>query len=129
MKDESAERRRQFETCYEFCKNREEDTIVFGGDLNARDSEVPPELHAKDCWILAGKPSTEQYTWDLTVNTNSFLNGAKPRCRFDRLYSLGVARIRQFQLVGREPVPGLPGTRFASDHFGVLVSIELVGNM
>jgi hypothetical protein len=107
------------------------DMIVFGCDLNARDAEVPSELHASDCWILAGKPSEHQYTWDLSLNTNSFLNGAKPRCRFDRLYALmgesSTNCIVSFNLVGREPVTGLPGTRFASDHFGIFADFELVG--
>jgi len=131
MKDEYTERRRQFEICQNFIKSYPVvDYTIFGGDLNARNAEVPPSLHPHDCWILAGKPTDHEYTWDLALNNNSsFPNGAKPRCRFDRIYLVpgeNVSKfcsIENFQLVGTSPVIGLG--RFASDHFGILISVAL----
>lgn len=99
--------------------------IIFGGDLNIRDNEVPKDWKEKDCWILAGKDKAHEYTWDLQLNDNARMpNGGKPRCRFDRMYlfSKNSNSVKSFQLVGKERVEGLD--RFPSDHFGVLVSFS-----
>jgi endonuclease/exonuclease/phosphatase family metal-dependent hydrolase len=134
----AVERKNQFETCWKFIQgksssptNNNHSFTVFGGDLNARDSDVPKILSNLDCWVLAGKPTEHQYTWDLVRNKNSvFPDGAQPRCRFDRMYVVpgtqkSVPPIKDFQLVGTEPVPN---RRHASDHFGVLVEISLKSN-
>lgn len=129
LRDYGSERKNQFEICTKFIQNLTNvDFSVFGGDLNARDSDVPKAVTAHDCWVLAGRPPTHQYTWDLTLNKNvSFPNGAQPRCRFDRMYLIPGKdpkdhTVTQFRLIGTEPIPNL---RHPSDHFGVLVGIKV----
>ena len=101
-------------------------TVIVGGDLNIRDNEVPNEWKVRDSWILGGRDKENEFTWDLQLNDNARMpNGGKPRCRFDRLYLFSSKNKTQvpkaFSLVGKERVPGLG--RFASDHFGILLSL------
>jgi len=101
----------------------EEANIIFGGDLNIRENEVPKDWKDKDSWVLAGKDKYHEYTWDLHRNDNARMpNGAKPRCRFDRMYMFpkNGENIKSFELVGTERVVGLG--RFPSDHFGLLAT-------
>ncbi len=103
--------------------------IVFGGDLNIRDSEVPSDWMSRDCWIQTGRNKEHEFTWDLMRNDNAQMpNGGKPRCRFDRMYSFSSPQesnisVESFSLVGTERVEGLD--RFPSDHFGLVVSFHI----
>ena len=126
LRESSSERIRQFGICTDAADSAISsgavDVCVFGGDLNIRDNEVPTAFRSRDCWTLAGKPKNHEFTWDLTLNDNARMpNGAKPKCRFDRIYVIGSKlSVEEFKLVGTERVQGLD--RFASDHFGILAS-------
>lgn len=128
LRESSNERRDQLSMIDAFIRKRSEKVIFFGGDLNIRDNEVPGRW--KDCWIIAGKDKAEEFTWDLSRNSNAKMpNGSQPRCRFDRMYIFDESNVVPFvevkkvQLVGTTPVDGLEG-RFASDHFGVLTTVQ-----
>ena len=127
-RDYACERKNQYELCVKFIQNQQIDFCVFGGDLNARESDVPKSISCFDCWTLAGRPSDHQYTWDLARNKNVRLpNGAQARYRFDRIYFIpsrdtGKLELSKFELVGTKPIPNLG---HASDHFGILAEISL----
>jgi endonuclease/exonuclease/phosphatase family metal-dependent hydrolase len=131
LRESSTERQTQLRTCLEFAKNvtKEEhlSCFVIGGDLNIRDTEVPPEIKDKDAWILAGRKRECEYTWDLSRNDNAKMpNGSTPKCRFDRFYVLetfsgSATKVTDFSLIGTARIQGLG--RFASDHFGILINI------
>jgi len=129
LREGSAERMNQFNICEQFIAQQKHivDFCVFGGDLNARDNEIPKNLEDCDAWSLAGRPGDHQFTWDMVCNQNlsAMSNGGKPRCRFDRVYIVPQRQVKVFQLVGTDPVPGLAAGRFASDHFGLFVSVSL----
>jgi tyrosyl-DNA phosphodiesterase 2 len=107
-------------------RNERNTRVIVGGDLNIRENEVPNEWKNNDCWKLAGRDPDNEYTWDLKLNDNARMpNGAKPRCRFDRVYIFSndeAKAVKSFSLVGKERVDGLG--RFPSDHFGILVSFD-----
>ena len=98
-----------------------------GGDFNIRDREVPSQHKSHDCWILAGKPKDQQFTWALSRNENVRLpNGAKAKYRFDRMYIIGAAPCVDpagFELVGTKRLK--KQDRFASEHFGVFTSFKV----
>ena len=128
MREYASERKNQYEICAKYIEKQQVDFSFFGGDLNAREVDVPPSISSYDCWVTAGRPSDHQYTWDLTRNMNaSFPNGSQPRCRFDRMYLIPgrdtqKRELMKFELVGTTTIPNLGD---ASDHFGVLVEISL----
>lgn len=122
QREYSAERKSQLSICSNLVSD--EDVFVLGGDLNLRDNEVPAQLANQDCWILAGRDKQHEFTWDTSRNDNVVMPGrAKPKCRFDRLYLKGNARVADFSLTGTERIPGL--RRFASDHFGVFAKLMI----
>ncbi|XP_065326939.1 tyrosyl-DNA phosphodiesterase 2-like [Pelmatolapia mariae] len=100
-------------------------TVVFGGDTNLRDAEVPKVgLPATVCdvWERLGKQEHCRYTWDTTVNTNQNIS-TTARFRFDRIYlrpaiKCGVPRLApdHMALVGLEK---LDCGRYTSDHWGI----------
>ena len=98
-----------------------------GGDFNIRDREVPSQHNSYDCWILAGKPMNQQFTWALSRNENVRLpNGAKAKYRFDRIYIIGAAPSVDpagFELVETKRLK--EQDRFASEHFGVFTSFKV----
>ena len=102
---------------------------IFGGDLNARDNEVKIALKDKkkihDAWEFSGN-NQNKFTWDLLLNDNVTIPGAKfkPRCRFDRLYFVensAKVDVKRFDLVGTER---LDHGRFPSDHFGIFLELN-----
>eukprot|EP00096_Caligus_rogercresseyi_P015372 TRINITY_DN7818_c0_g1_i1.p1 TRINITY_DN7818_c0_g1~~TRINITY_DN7818_c0_g1_i1.p1 ORF type:complete len:354 (-),score=61.99 TRINITY_DN7818_c0_g1_i1:95-1156(-) len=104
-------------------------TIIFGGDLNVRDSEVgdvPSSLH--DLWIANGSRKECKYTWDMMRNTNLQFEGRfKPRLRFDRLY-IKYNENKEvvsdfFGLLGIEKITGTQS--FPSDHWGILTRFQI----
>jgi tyrosyl-DNA phosphodiesterase 2 len=127
-REHASERKNQYELCVKFIENQQVDFTVFGGDLNAREIDVPKSISSFDCWTLAGRPSDHQYTWDLVRNKNAFFpDGSQPRCRFDRMYLIpgretGKRVLSKFELVGTKPIPNLG---HASDHFGIFIEISL----
>ncbi|CEM15524.1 unnamed protein product [Vitrella brassicaformis CCMP3155] len=115
-------------------------TVIVGGDLNLRDPEVKAAgvpSHIRDVWELLGKPDSCRYTWDMAANDNLVMQGGgKPRCRFDRLFigqrpqgsaSPPSGRYRwvpqSIEMVGTDRLSSCG--RFISDHFGLLVKLEL----
>ncbi|XP_065328162.1 tyrosyl-DNA phosphodiesterase 2-like [Pelmatolapia mariae] len=100
-------------------------TVVFGGDTNLRDAEVPKVgLPATVCdvWERLGKQEHCRYTWDTTANTNQNIS-TPARFRFDRIYlrpasKRGVPRLapNHMALVGLEK---LDCGRYTSDHWGI----------
>lgn len=121
-------RKLQLGKCFKTCiKEPEDKTVIFGGDLNLRDSEVedlggvPHSM--EDMWEACGRRKEATYTWDLTRNDNLIWNGRfKPRCRFDRAY-LRRSKPAHFKpaffgLIGLERLK--PHTCFPSDHWGLL---------
>ncbi|XP_039461175.1 tyrosyl-DNA phosphodiesterase 2-like isoform X2 [Oreochromis aureus] len=100
-------------------------TVVFGGDTNLRDAEVPKVgLPATVCdvWEQLGKQEHCRYTWDTTINTNK--KASFPvRFRFDRIYLRPAVRRGvpclapdHMALVGLEK---LDCGRYTSDHWGI----------
>jgi tyrosyl-DNA phosphodiesterase 2 len=132
LRESSSERKKQLSVIQahidEILDKRSIQRVVFAGDLNIRDNEVPEKFKSNDCWVKAGRDKDSEYTWDLQRNDNASLpNGGKPRCRFDRMYGFSPGTVsftvESFQLVGTERVQGLD--RFPSDHFGILASFKV----
>ena len=95
--------------------------VVFAGDTNLRQSEVPAAARRRDAWEMQGRPASCRYTWDLVRNTNcAFPSGRKPRARYDRVFVEGGV-VQSFELVGEAPLDG--GGCWPSDHFGILVGL------
>jgi tyrosyl-DNA phosphodiesterase 2 len=52
------------------CRRPSSQTVIYGGDLNMRDSELaavgglPPGL--RDCWQTCGRRKEAEFTWDMT---------------------------------------------------------------
>jgi len=129
MKDYARARMEQFANALDHFKQSKQDHVIFGGDLNLRDSDLKllsPEMQKyfnenfNDAWIQTGSKSESKFTWDLVRNDNKQLpNGFKPRCRFDRLYLSNSLSAKSFDLVGTIK----SGPKFISDHFALAVRI------
>lgn len=118
----------------------EQTLVIFGGDLNLRDSELnsigglPKGIH--DIWQSTGSRKECTWTWDMTRNTNLRWQGKfKPRCRFDRMYfkanKLPISEANEnytlmpvyFELEGLEKLKSC--ARFCSDHWAIQSYFEL----
>ncbi|KAK7086708.1 Tyrosyl-DNA phosphodiesterase 2 [Halocaridina rubra] len=131
-KDFATQRKEQLKICFNKMKiANSSHTTLFGGDLNARDSEVDatkiPE--AFDLWESCGRRPEAKWTWDVQRNTNKEFPGRfKPKARFDRLYlkqaSPPVVAPKHFGLIGLQKVSGTDS--FPSDHWGVIVHFEVM---
>lgn len=129
----SEQRKVQLFKCFKKCLKEPEDrTVIFGGDLNLRDSEVEDlgglPQGMRDLWETCGQRKEARYTWDMTRNDNVTWNGRfKPRCRFDRVYiraaKPAVMKPAFFGLVGLERLK--PHRCFPSDHWGLLCHFKL----
>ena len=152
----SFERSRQLQHCFRYLSSLVDQTppgntstsclvssVVFGGDLNLRDSEaidVRTQLGGdfcgfQDAWEVCGCPEESRWTWDSTTNTN-IKSGFVCRARFDRLFYLvargndGTPNAVASNYIGLKPIAvKLVGKcrafdlgRFPSDHWGVLTS-------
>lgn len=119
----------QLKKCFRDCvKASPEKTIIFGGDLNLRDSEVlssgglPQGI--QDIWEVCGCDSDLCYTWDTEKNDNLQFKapaGPKPKFRFDRVYVRHSQPPRlttaSFALIGQKRIQ--PEGCFPSDHWGL----------
>jgi tyrosyl-DNA phosphodiesterase 2 len=144
--DFSKERIEQLRTCFNHMIKQDKDMIVlFGGDLNLRDSELdsiggsPKDIY--DIWESTGKRKECLYTWDCMRNSNLKMNGKfKPRCRFDRLFYRPSTQDMHrrvetdkpvnlilmpvyFELEGLEKVKSCG--RFCSDHWAIQAYLRL----
>ncbi|EFO24254.2 endonuclease/Exonuclease/phosphatase [Loa loa] len=122
MKEHSDVRLTQIQECFEQLTEWDDGKtiIVFGGDLNARDSEIgelPPGF--KDAWVAAGSKPKFKFTWDTLLNDNKA--AGKARCRFDRIIykSAGVFSGVDFSLEGQNRIR--TSLCFPSDHWAILV--------
>ena len=131
MKQFSKERMEQLRIAFEIVTNGDENSsVIFAGDLNARDSEVEKvgiPIGVEDVWEKFGEPKENQFTWDLTINTNKKnLDKKKPRFRFDRVYSKRSALTKMepkcFYFCGTQKVKDWKC--FPSDHFGIVCEFE-----
>ncbi|XP_067004501.2 tyrosyl-DNA phosphodiesterase 2 isoform X3 [Anabrus simplex] len=131
--EHTKERLNQLQTAFKMIqKMPENQTVIFGGDLNLRDKElsvsggVPPGI--EDLWIACGSRKECQYTWDNVRNTNKSVPGKfKPRCRFDRIY-IRHAHPRavvpmHFGLIGIQKI--INTQSFPSDHWGIQVFFNI----
>lgn len=126
----ATERVAQLKICFQRCISYPPEwNVIFGGDLNARDSEVRGKIPSNMCdlWIKCGSNRTAEYTWDLTRNTNKQMpSRPQPRCRFDRLYYRASVPMSVepefFGLTGFRKVVGTES--FPSDHWGVCVFFQ-----
>ena len=135
-KEYADERKWQTRKCFKKALKVDEDvTVVFGGDLNARDKEIEEiggvPAGMDDLWVRTGARKDFEFTWDMRRNTNlEFPGKFKPRCRFDRLYIRDAHPKRvepeHFVLFGIERVPGCQ--RFPSDHWGILTDFRVKSN-
>uniref|UniRef100_A0AC35EWL0 Endonuclease/exonuclease/phosphatase domain-containing protein n=1 Tax=Panagrolaimus sp. PS1159 TaxID=55785 RepID=A0AC35EWL0_9BILA len=121
LKDKSRQRKEQLTECLQKMeRNLDQNTLViFGGDLNIREYEVPklrPEI--KDAWIAGGSNEDTKYTWDCQKNRNKPHIPRSVRCRFDRIYFSGPYKRVDFSLAGNQTIPNK--RCFPSDHFAVL---------
>lgn len=119
-KDYVAVRKAQFNECMKkFEQNIGTNTLVlFGGDLNIRDTEIDTFHPAiKDAWIAAGSDKKTEYTWDCKLNTNKALPHFI-RCRFDRIYYNGPYKKVEFALHGTQQIKNIQ--RYPSDHFAAV---------
>lgn len=120
----------QLKMCFDRCRTiPPEWNVIFGGDLNARDTEVqgkvPSDMY--DLWTKCGSIASSKFTWDLKYNTNKQMPGkVQPRCRFDRLFYResvpATLTPEYFGLTGLEKVVGT--TSFPSDHWGVVAFFQ-----
>ena len=144
----SSERMRQLKIVFDImvlkCKENQDTSCLFGGDLNLRDNEVlkvgiPQGM--LDVWECVGSPSSKRFTWDIKENDNlNWPYPNKPSARYDRLYLMsgqcgslripecedldfkelenGLGRDARFELVGKARLSKC-GNRFPSDHWGI----------
>lgn len=82
-----------------------------------------------DAWVMAGCMDKWKYSWDTTRNDNLDINTPyRPRARYDRVFVLGpeerFPRVADFRLVGTGRLEACD--KFISDHFGVLVDIDVL---
>lgn len=119
----------QLRKCFRRCMKEPSDrTVIFGGDLNLRDSEVASVGGVPDgmldVWEACGSSPATRHTWDMSVNDNLDFGGeqAKPKCRFDRVYvrpsQPPVLVPASFLLTGKERLQH--GGCFPSDHWGLV---------
>ena len=128
MREYAGVRKDQFKQCMKKIEEKmgPNNLVIFGGDLNIRDSEIGPINPAiKDAWIAAGSKKDKQYTWDNKLNSNK---GLPPnvRCRFDRIYFNGPYKNLDFSLHGTQMIKGIHC--YPSDHFGVAVTFKNPNN-
>jgi len=134
----STQRKEQLKLCFdEMLQEDKQYVVLFGGDLNLRDSELEavggiPE-HIYDLWKITGARKECSYTWDCMRNNNLTMNGKfVPRCRFDRLYYRKATNNRDkstvkpiyFELEGLEKLKNC--SRFCSDHWAIQCYFDLV---
>lgn len=128
-----SERQRQMRIALqEACEVPEDKVVIFGGDLNLRDSEVEKIGHLNgklaDLWEETGRRPEARYTWDRMYNDNLDATAwlTKPRHRFDRLYyrSADLVKAVYFELVGFQKDPECK--RFPSDHWGIMAHFNKV---
>ncbi|XP_063182467.1 tyrosyl-DNA phosphodiesterase 2 [Chroicocephalus ridibundus] len=131
-KNHSKERVKQLQIVLNRMQEESESTtVIFGGDTNLRDSEITKlgnlPNNIMDIWEFLGKPQHCRYTWDTHSNTN--LDAAyKCKMRFDRVYFRPAAQEghiipRSMDLIGLEK---LDCGRFASDHWGLLCTFDVI---
>ncbi|XP_055339658.1 tyrosyl-DNA phosphodiesterase 2-like [Paramacrobiotus metropolitanus] len=137
-KDAAEERKHQLADA--FVRMREapvERTVIFGGDLNLRDSElraiggIPSRI--VDLYTVTGSRKECENTWDTQRNVNAMQKVGrsvkKIICRFDRLY-FRPSETRcallplHFNLVGLRKAPS--SQKFPSDHWGILVTFDRI---
>jgi len=133
-KEHATERKKQLEMCLGLVERRPADnTVLFGGDLNMRDSELAGlgglPAGVRDVWEQLGSRKEVEHTWDMQRNTNLEMPGKwKPRLRFDRVYWRGSqakdATPSQFGLLGLNKVIGTQS--FPSDHWGIRLALKLI---
>eukprot|EP00730_Choanoeca_flexa_P009068 TRINITY_DN12577_c1_g1_i5.p2 TRINITY_DN12577_c1_g1~~TRINITY_DN12577_c1_g1_i5.p2 ORF type:complete len:318 (+),score=42.48 TRINITY_DN12577_c1_g1_i5:2989-3942(+) len=98
--------------------------VVFAADTNLRvkeGSQLKKHMAAiqlEDAFESLGQPSDARYTWDTQKNNNLGFTG--PRCRFDQVWTRGVACSSMHLIGTTKRKHGHP-----SDHFGVLVDVRL----
>lgn len=122
----------QLKMCFDRCRSiPPEWNVIFGGDLNARDTEVHGKVPSDMCdvWTKCGSNVLSKFTWDLKYNKNKQMPGrVQPRCRFDRLfYRESIpANLKPefFGLTGLEEVAGT--NSFPSDHWGVVALFQAI---
>ena len=125
-------RMEQLKEAFEVMKEQHDKcTVIFAGDMNARDTEVakvgiPDGI--EDLWVKLGKRKECEYTWDTLRNQNVQMPGKfKPRCRFDRVYyKPSIPKEitpKHFGLCGIEKVQGMQC--FPSDHWGLYCLFDI----
>uniref|UniRef100_A0AC34FG56 Endonuclease/exonuclease/phosphatase domain-containing protein n=1 Tax=Panagrolaimus sp. ES5 TaxID=591445 RepID=A0AC34FG56_9BILA len=120
MREHAQARKAQFSECMKKMESNldAETLVIFAGDLNIRDSELPmihPQI--KDAWIAAGRDKATQYTWDNMKNSNKGLPN-NVRYRFDRVYFNGPYKKIDFTLAGTQQIRKV--MCYPSDHFAVV---------
>ncbi|GAB1609208.1 tyrosyl-DNA phosphodiesterase 2-like [Argonauta hians] len=135
MASHGSERCRQLSLLLKRAQDVEKErSVIFGGDLNLRDKELSQVggLRKKmvDMWEATGSRPEAKNTWDTSRNDNKVMPSKfQPKCRFDRIYlrSADPRTLKPvyFELVGLER---LPCRRFASDHWGLLSHLDIVGS-
>lgn len=114
---------KQLELVFEQMKDQE--NVIMMGDTNI-DKEIEIPNYLKDVWIDDGKKEELMYTYDYQKNDNIV---RKFRSRLDRIYTTNVCKIRDMKFVGDRPIIDkiYPShdTIYPSDHFGLLLSIEV----
>ncbi|KDO35007.1 hypothetical protein SPRG_01070 [Saprolegnia parasitica CBS 223.65] len=94
---------------------------VFGGDMNLgnRDKAPLPE-GVDDAWVACGCDPLHEHTWDTSVNKNLPGVAYVAKCRFDRIFSHGLAPTT-FTTFGKDTLP-TDAAMYPSDHWGVAAS-------
>ena len=131
MKECAEERKKHLEQCFWFVLSSPPgSTVIFGGDLNTRDSDLASTEGIQDMWIQLGIRKEVEFTWDMQRYYNLELVATskyKPRLRFDRLYIRHGAdkavRLLKFELVGLVKVAECQ--KYPSDHFGIKVWLQI----
>ncbi|XP_049528623.1 tyrosyl-DNA phosphodiesterase 2 isoform X3 [Dermacentor silvarum] len=122
----------QLRRCFRQCKKEPlEKTVILGGDMNLRDSEVhscgglPEDI--QDVWTACGSDPGLCYTWDMTCNDNlDFGKKVTARLRFDRIYLRHSEPAHllpvSFELIGQKRLE--TEQCFPSDHWGIAVQFR-----
>ncbi|XP_075551814.1 tyrosyl-DNA phosphodiesterase 2-like [Dermacentor variabilis] len=122
----------QLRRCFRQCKKESlGKTVILGGDMNLRDSEVhscgglPEDI--QDVWTACGSDPDLCYTWDMTCNDNlDFGKKVTARLRFDRIYVRHSEPAHlvpvSFKLIGQKRLE--TEQCFPSDHWGIAVQFK-----
>eukprot|EP00986_Skeletonema_menzelii_P018964 scaffold27037_cov134-Skeletonema_menzelii.AAC.11 len=101
--------------------------MILLGDYNMRQSEDTSieNILGIDAWKAAGSNYRSKFTWDSFAN-KYHEDGFSFRARFNRCYVGGEnIRVNRFGLIGNKVVEGGSTKDFLSDHYGMVIGLDV----